>query len=93
MSLFKVGEKVIICCVTPSIYDGETATVQRIYNTSLGNNAYILDLEPDGSPPDNRQYYKGWDESALRKLPPPEQLGSWGAIESLGWKRPVEETV
>jgi len=32
-------------------------------------------------------------EPSLRKLPPPEQLGSWSEIESLGWKRPAEETV
>jgi len=33
-------------------------------------------------------------EHMLRRIDEhPEELSSWSAIESLGWKRPVEETV
>jgi len=33
------------------------------------------------------------NEATLERIDDDEQLGSWSAIESLGWKRPVQETV
>ena len=78
MAKFKVGEVAIIQSKEFPSYNGNETRIITLYFDNNDEQAYRCSMHPTS--------FGGWNESALRKKKPPEELSTWEEVqEDTGW--------